>query len=356
MARKILYVVAFIGLSLALLAYVVTRPGELVTPTGSSTITVDGQTFEAFPLPDYVTSIAGGDYLSYLIEVEPGIKIHMLEVGRGFPLFLQHGNPTSGLLYRKVADALGNEQFRILMPTLAGLGFSSKIPTHQHTVENHVRWINQALSQLEIKELIFVGQDWGGPIGMGALAESPELLKGAVMLNTGLNAPREARDLSRAHALAKSPITGEILLEVVVSVFSQMHQAQGDPSSLPPEVVALYEQPLETAGNKKAPLTMMRMVPDSPLHPSAESMRKIESYTQTLDIPVEIVWGMNDPILGKALPVMKANFPDAPVTETAAGHFLQEEVPQEIAEAIQRVYARTLPDASMADSAATSAK
>ena len=53
---------------------------------------------------------------------------------------------------------------------------------------------------------------------------------------------------------------------------------------------------------------------------------------------------------------MKANFPDAPVTETAAGHFLQEEVPQEIAEAIQRVYARTLQDASTTDSAATSAK
>ena len=99
MARKILYVIAIIGLSLAVLAYVVTRPGELVTPIGSGTVTVDGQTFEAFPLPDYVTSIAGVDYLSYLIEVEPGIKIHMLEVGRGFPLFLQHGNPTSGLLY-----------------------------------------------------------------------------------------------------------------------------------------------------------------------------------------------------------------------------------------------------------------
>ena len=107
MARKILYVVAFTGLSLAVLAYAITRPGELVTPTGSGTVTIDGQTFEAFPLPDYVTSIAGGDYLSYLIEVEPGIKIHMFEVGKGFPLFLQHGNPTSGLLYRKVADALG---------------------------------------------------------------------------------------------------------------------------------------------------------------------------------------------------------------------------------------------------------
>ena len=136
-------------------------------------LTVDGQTFEAFPLPDHVTSITGGDYLSYLIEVEPGVKIHMLEVGRGFSLFLQLGNPTSGILYRKVAEALGTEQFRILMPTLAGLGFSSKIPTDQHTVENHIRWINQALNQLEIEELIFVGQGWGGPIGMGALAESP---------------------------------------------------------------------------------------------------------------------------------------------------------------------------------------
>ena len=34
---------------------------------------------------------------------------------------------------------------------------------------------------------------------------------------------------------------------------------------------------------------------------------------------------------------MKLNFPDAPVTETEAGHFLQEEVPQEIADAIVRV-------------------
>ena len=49
---------------------------------------------------------------------------------------------------------------------------------------------------------------------------------------------------------------------------------------------------------------------------------------------------MNDPILGKALPVMQANFPDAPVTKTQAGHFLQEEVAAEIASAITRVYLR----------------
>jgi haloalkane dehalogenase len=46
---------------------------------------------------------------------------------------------------------------------------------------------------------------------------------------------------------------------------------------------------------------------------------------------------MNDPILGRALPSMKRNFPEAPVTETKGGHFLQEEYPIEIAAALLRV-------------------
>ena len=46
---------------------------------------------------------------------------------------------------------------------------------------------------------------------------------------------------------------------------------------------------------------------------------------------------MSDPILGKALSRMEENFPKAPVTQTDAGHFLQEEVPDEIAEALIRV-------------------
>ena len=229
------------------------------------------------------------------------------------------------------------DKVRVIMPTSPGLGFSSKIPASEHKLENHIRWINAVLNELELKELIYAGQDWGGPIGMGALSLSPNLLKGTVVMNTGFNAPTLNIDLSPAHATVKTPIIGELMVEVFFSMFDRLGNVQGDPESWTPEVAKLYGKPLYDNGNAKAPLAMMRMVTDGPSHPSTPSMIKIENYVRTLDIPAEIVWGMNDPILGKALPNMEENFPKAPVTQTDAGHFLQEEVPAEIAEALIRV-------------------
>lgn len=335
--NKVIAVLILILLAAAIIAWTITRDGERVTPVGKGKITLPSGEFEAFPLPGYAADRLAPGYLSYLVEVEPGIKIHVLEVGRGYPVFLQHGNPTSGLLYRKIAAELPLDRVRLIMPTLAGLGFSSKIPASEHTLDSHMRWINSVLDQLGLEELIYVGQDWGGPVGMGALALSPGLLRGAVLLNTGFNAPTEKRDISRIHALVKTPVLGELLVETLDRAFAGLPDLQGDPASMPGEVIALYRQPLLDSGNSKAPLALMRMVPDGPDHPSAEAMGFIAGYVAGLDIPAEIVWGMQDPILGPLLPAMKAKFPAAPVTETAAGHFLQEEVPAEIAAAILRV-------------------
>lgn len=325
-------VIAAVGIVIS-----ITRGGELVTPDGEGTVALDAGTFEAFPLPDYAAKHVTDDYKSYFIEVEPGIKVHILEVGSGYPVFLMHGNPTSGFLYRKVAAELPTDQLRLIMPTAVGLGFSSKVPASEHTLDNHIRWINAALTQLQLTELVFMGQDWGGPIGLGTLARSPELLKGAVILNTGANAPTEARSLSTAHDIAKTPIVGELMLERLVSIFDRLPATQGDPDSMPTDVTALYGRPVLESGNAKAPLAMMRMVPNDPDEPSSVQMREIERYMEGLDIPVELVWGMSDPILAKGLELMKQNFPNAPVTETQAGHFLQEEVPEEIAAALLRV-------------------
>lgn len=338
----LIVLLALIVLALVV-SFVVTRGGKLVTPVGEGTVTIGNKTFEAFPLPDYAAAVVNNDYKSYFIEVEPGIKVHMLELGTGYPVYMQHGNPTSGLLYRKVAAELPTDRMRLIMPTMVGLGFSTKVPASQHTLDNHMRWMNAALQQLDLDGVVYVAQDWGGPVGMGALSLSPGMLDGVVVLNTGWTAPTEKRDLSAAHALAKTPVIGEILLEVFVSIFDRLHEMQGDPASIPEEVADLYGRPVRESGNKKAPLALMRMVPDRPDHPSAAQLRQIEAYVGTLDVPADIVWGMSDPIFAAALPTMLGYFPEAAVTETQAGHFLQEEVPGEIAAAILRVVERVDP-------------
>ena len=335
--KTFLRILVLIAFALIILSFFVTRDGYVVTPIGDGQVVLDSGTYEAFPLPVYASNMVDSNYKSYFIEVEPGLKVHVIEAGEGFPVFLMHGNPTSGFLYRKVVEKLPLDKVRVIMPTSLGLGFSSKIPASEHTAENHIYWINKVLRELELKELVYAGQDWGGPIGMGALSLSPELLKGAVLLNTGFNAPKVNADLSPAHALVKTPVIGELLLEVIFSIFERLKSVQGNPDSWTSEVAELYGRPVYESGNSKAPLAMMRMVPDGPNHPSAPSMRRVEEYVNTLEIPAEIVWGENDPILGRALPIMQQNFPNARLTKTTAGHFLQEEVPNEIAEALIRV-------------------
>jgi haloalkane dehalogenase len=86
----------------------------------------------------------------------------------------------------------------------------------------------------------------------------------------------------------------------------------------------------------------MRMVPESTDHPSTAKLRLIEAYVETLDVPAEIVWGMKDPIFATALPVMRSYFPQARVTETEAGHFLQENKGEELAQVIVDFIASTL--------------
>jgi haloalkane dehalogenase len=94
---------------------------------------------------------------------------------------------------------------------------------------------------------------------------------------------------------------------------------------------------LRKVADRAAPLALARMVPHRPEHPTVAELTEGDAWARSFQGPVELVWGVKDPILGRALWRHRELFPRARVTETPAGHFLQEEVPEEIIAAIRRV-------------------
>ena len=131
------------------------------------------------------------EVLRYKLDLG-GRQFHIMETGQGTPVFALHGNPTWSFLYRKVMQRLLNQPIRFIAPDLLGLGFSERIPATDHQLALHGRAVGALLDALDLEKFIFVGQDWGGPIGLSALADRTDRLAGLVILNTVVGPPKPA--------------------------------------------------------------------------------------------------------------------------------------------------------------------
>lgn len=288
-------------------------------------------------IPDWIENMLPKGHCRYSIEVGSQTTMHVMETGKGYPVLMLHGNPTWGFLYRKIMDRLSGQNLRCIAPDLIGLGFSTKPDRIQdHTLENHAAWLGSLIDQLNVDGLILVIQDWGGPIGMRALADRSHLLKGLVILNTAIMPPKPDFKPTPFHKFSNMPVISDIVFRLFHFPQIALHKVQGDPESIRGDVAKAYQYPLKKFKDNLAPLALARMVPSSLIHPSVEPLKKCQALAESFKCPCEIVWGKKDPILGRVLPRIKALLPQAIVTETGAGHFLQEEVPDQIAEAVLR--------------------
>jgi haloalkane dehalogenase len=267
-----------------------------------------------------------------------GYAMHVMEAGEGRPVLLVHGNPTWGFLYRRVAAELRDAPLRLILPDLIGLGFSDK-PRRgsEHQLDAHARWLGALLDELALESPVVVLHDWGGPIGLRALADRPGLASALVLLNTVVGPPRSGFRPSTFHRLARVPLVSDVLFRGLGFPQRSLHKVQGDPRSISGDVARAYLFPLRGLRNNVAPLALARMVPDTPSHPSMEPLSKCQDFFESFAGPVALVWGERDPILGRVVSWIEKLKPGARVTRTQAGHFLQEEVPEAIADAIRQM-------------------
>lgn len=271
-------------------------------------------------------------------------RVHVMEWGptSARPILMLHGNPAWGWLYRKVVRALlddGGAPLRLVVPDLVGLGCSDKPrDSSEHTLEAHARWIGSVIDRLELNGLVFVGQDWGGPIGLHALSSRLGRVAGMVILNTVPGPPREGFRATPFHRFARTRLAD--LVFRLGFPQNMLWTAQGDKTSIVGRAALGYWWPLRHVRDRVAPLALARMVPDTTHHPSIEALRVCQEAVTRFAGPIAVVWGDRDPVLGSVIRYVERLLPHAKVTRTRAGHFLQEEVPVEIADAVRDVVNR----------------
>lgn len=297
------------------------------------------------PLPDFLAEGLPFRRRTFRLEDGPdaGRRLHLVDHGPedARPVLMQHGNPTWCYLWRKVIARL--EGLRCVAPDLLGLGLSDRLPAiSDHRLDRHADAVASLVEALDLRGVILVGQDWGGPVLTSVGARLPERIAGVVLANTAVLVPK--RPLGTLfHRFSRLPLVSDLVFRGLGFPQNVLHRVQGDRSSLKGEAARPYHWPLRGWKNRAAPLALARMVPAGPAHPTLPELARGEAWVQGFEGPVALVWGMKDPILGRALPRHGRAFPRARITRTEAGHFLQEEVPDELAEAIRWTAEQALP-------------
>jgi haloalkane dehalogenase len=264
------------------------------------------------------------------------IRVGYVEAGPadGPPVLLLHGEPSWSYLYRKMLPVLAAAGLRAIAPDLVGFGRSDKPGDMvDHTYARHVEWMRGfAFDALDLRDVTLVGQDWGGLIGLRLVAEHPARFARVVASNTGL--PSGDQDMPAVWHAFREAIEKAQILDVARFVQS------GCKTQLPDEVRAAYDAPFQNEMYKAAPRAMPRLVPYTPDNPASAANRDAWKTLSELDLPFLVAFSDGDPITGGLAPVLERSMKGAqglthPVIK-GAGHFLQEDAGEELAEHVVR--------------------
>jgi len=121
-------------------------------------------------------------YASNWVTID-GNDVHYLDVGAGPVLLMLHGNPTWSVLYRDLIAGL-SDRFRCIALDYPGFGLSTARAGYGFTAAEHSRVVQQFVTHLDLTSVTTIMQDWGGPIGIGAMVADPSRYAALVVGNT----------------------------------------------------------------------------------------------------------------------------------------------------------------------------
>ncbi|MAT06338.1 MAG: haloalkane dehalogenase [Acidimicrobiaceae bacterium] len=290
-------------------------------------------------LPDY-------PFAPHYAEIPDGdggtLRVHYLDEGPSgaAPVLLLHGEPSWSYLYRFMIPPLVEAGHRVIVPDQVGFGRSDK-PAEQsdYTYARHVAWMSALVfDHLDLTDVTFFGQDWGGLIGLRLVAAAPDRFARVAVGNTGLptgdQRPSEAF-LRWQQFSQTTPVFDVGFLVNAASV-----------RDLDPAEVAAYDAPFPDDSYKAGARIWPALVVTSPDDPEAAANKEAWEILRTYERPFLCCFSDQDPVTRGGDKPFRTFIPGAQGqphrTIEGGGHFFQEDNGPELARLLNEFIAGSL--------------
>ena len=312
-------------------------------------------------------NLSGYDFAPNYSEVEAAdgsvLRLHYLDEGPrdGEIILCMHGQPSWSYLYRKMIPILVAAGYRVIAPDLIGFGKSDK-PSHidDYTYQGHVDWMNQWFRSIDVSGVTLMCQDWGGLIGLRMVADNVDRFARLVIANTGLPSSKQITE-------EMSNMLGNVYPTIPVPTPEMVQEqfASGSPTAFLFWVKYAAESPDFSVGNVFEILSGIKdqavldgytaphpdetyiagarkfpsCVPLLPHHKAdRDANDKAWEVLEKFEKPVLTAFSDGDPVTKGGEVSIQARIPGAKgvdhVTIKDGGHFLQEDQPEQLSEAI----------------------
>jgi len=269
-----------------------------------------------------------------------GKTMSYVEMGEGDPIIFQHGNPTSSYLWRNIMPHLA-DQGRCIAVDLIGMGDSDKLEDSgpdRYTLLEHRDYFDAALDALGVtSNVTFVIHDWGSALGFDWANRHRDSVIGIAYMESIVRPvswddwPEAARGVFQGF---RSSAGEDMVLDK--NVFVERVLPGSIIRDLSDEEMEVYRRPFKNPGEERRPtLTWPRQIPIE--GEPAEVVELVQSYADWLsksDMPKLFINAEPGAILiGPQREFCRSWLNQQEVT-VVGNHFLQEDSPNEIGEAI----------------------
>lgn len=288
---------------------------------------------------DRFQNLPGYDFAPHYVELGEGLRLHYVDEGPrdARTILLMHGEPSWSYLYRFMIRALSAAGFRVLAPDLIGFGRSDKpSETSDYSYTKHVEWMQNWLNQMDLSNAVLFCQDWGGLIGLRLVANNPDRFAAVMAGNTGLpigkGTPSEAflKWQKFSQTIPVFP-TGQILQGATVRELSRAE-------------VAAYDAPYPDESYKAGARIFPALVPTDPSMDGVADNMQAWEVLKAWDKPFLTAFSDQDPVTKGGERLFQKLVPGTAGQPhkilKGGGHFLQEDVHQELSQMLIELCAR----------------